>query len=162
LLSDQQAACPICQRIAEIENYPGFVAELETGYVLLTSRQFFKGSAFLYSRPHATELHQLEPDFRANYLVEMSLVAEAIFKAFGPRKMNYLLQGNTVPHLHWSLIPRYADDPLPTGPIYDIDRAIWASEEAIPSAEERERIRTRLLNALEGLASTHIQNSFKR
>jgi diadenosine tetraphosphate (Ap4A) HIT family hydrolase len=32
-------------------------------------------------------------------------------------KMNWLSLGNSVPHLHVHLIPRYADDAHPGGPI---------------------------------------------
>ena len=31
--------------------------------------------------------------------------------AFRPRKLNYELLGNQVPHLHWHLFPRYESDP---------------------------------------------------
>ena len=34
-----------------------------------------------------------------------------------PVKMNYLTLGNTVPHLHTHVVPRYRDDPAPGGPI---------------------------------------------
>lgn len=35
---------------------------------------------------------------------------------YGPLKMNYETLGNTVPHLHTHLIPRYVADPNPGGP----------------------------------------------
>ena len=41
----------------------------------------------------------------------MCLLARAIETAFRPHKLNYELLGNQVPHLHWHLFPRYADDP---------------------------------------------------
>jgi diadenosine tetraphosphate (Ap4A) HIT family hydrolase len=36
---------------------------------------------------------------------------------FDPVKLNYLTLGNTVPHLHTHVVPRYRDDPAPGGPI---------------------------------------------
>jgi diadenosine tetraphosphate (Ap4A) HIT family hydrolase len=36
---------------------------------------------------------------------------------FDPVKLNYLTLGNTVPHLHTHVLPRYRDDPAPGGPI---------------------------------------------
>jgi diadenosine tetraphosphate (Ap4A) HIT family hydrolase len=34
-----------------------------------------------------------------------------------PVKMNYMTLGNTVPHLHTHVVPRYRDDPAPGGPL---------------------------------------------
>jgi diadenosine tetraphosphate (Ap4A) HIT family hydrolase len=36
---------------------------------------------------------------------------------FKPVKLNYMTLGNTVPHLHTHVLPRYQDDPAPGGPI---------------------------------------------
>ena len=49
----------------------------------------------------------------------MSTLARAIAAAFRPRKLNYELLGNTVPHLHWHLFPRYDDDPSPGRPTWE-------------------------------------------
>ena len=40
----------------------------------------------------------------------MSVVAEAVAKAFGAEKMNYELLGNGDTHLHWHLFPRVSGD----------------------------------------------------
>ena len=40
------------------------------------------------------------------FLEEMSIVAEAVSKAFNADKMNYELLGNGNTHLHWHLFPR--------------------------------------------------------
>jgi diadenosine tetraphosphate (Ap4A) HIT family hydrolase len=36
---------------------------------------------------------------------------------FAPCHMNYQLLGNSVPHLHVHLVPRYLDDPAPGKPL---------------------------------------------
>ena len=51
--------------------------------------------------------------------MEMSDVAQAMFHAFNPRKLNYEALGNMVPHLHWWLTPRYDDDSRPRAPIWE-------------------------------------------
>ena len=112
--------CLICERISQIHKNtnPYFVAELETGYVVVGNFQFFKGYTLLLCKEHVSELHHLEPEFRQKFLVEMSQVGEAVYKSFNPEKLNYELLGNTDQHLHWHLFPRYVDDPLPKMPVW--------------------------------------------
>ena len=106
--------CLICDRIEMIrrgEN-PYFVRELETGYVVLGDHQHFAGyTLFLYKRHgDATELFRLAPAERAKFLEEMTLVAQAVSRAFHAEKMNYELLGMGDAHLHWHLFPRRAGE----------------------------------------------------
>lgn len=41
---------------------------------------------------------------------------KAVERAFEPVKLNYNLLGNSLPHLHTHVVPRYADDPRPGWP----------------------------------------------
>lgn len=43
--------------------------------------------------------------------------AQALDAAFGPTKMNVEILGNSVPHLHCHLVPRYYGDPAPGRPM---------------------------------------------
>ena len=43
------------------------------------------------------------------------IAAKALADLFDPVKMNYEIHGNTLPHLHLHLYPRYKDDPYDTG-----------------------------------------------
>jgi diadenosine tetraphosphate (Ap4A) HIT family hydrolase len=86
--------------------------------------QYYQGYSVLVSRRHATELSQLSADERHGYLDEMCRLAAAIEKAFRPHKLNYELLGNQVPHLHWHVFPRSADDPQRLQPVWlALDRA---------------------------------------
>ena len=67
---------------------------------------------------HETELHGLADKDRKQFLEDMSLVARLLSKAFRPDKMNYELLGNSMPHLHWHLVPRYVSDPMWGRPIW--------------------------------------------
>ena len=46
----------------------------------------------------------------ARFLEEMTIVAEAVSRAFGAEKMNYECLGNGDAHLHWHLFPRTTGD----------------------------------------------------
>ena len=63
--------------------------------------------------------HRLNPpsDGRARQWTEVMAAGRAIRARFSLVKMNYMTLGNTVPHLHTHVVPRYRDDPAPGGPI---------------------------------------------
>ncbi len=52
----------------------------------------------------------------AAYGREVLAVGRALQDAFAPVKINYNVLGNSVPHLHTHIVPRYADDPRPGWP----------------------------------------------
>ncbi|MGH3254047.1 MAG: HIT family protein, partial [Streptosporangiaceae bacterium] len=66
------------------------------------------------------------------YWREVLAVGRAVQEHFDPVKMNYMTLGNTVPHLHTHVVPRYRDDPAPGGPIAWED--IFAPE-PVPEAD---------------------------
>ena len=123
--------CEICERITEFtpEN-PYLVAEMETGYAVLADNQYYEGYTIFLAKECVPELHLLLPEVRATFLDEMSIVAEAMFRAFAPRKLNYELLGNSVSHLHWHIFPRYEDDPNPRWPVWSNPAFIESSEPA--------------------------------
>ena len=104
--------CLICDRIQMIKENtnPWFVKELETGYVVIGDNQHFKGYTLFLCKEHKTELFQLNYATKMKFLEEMSIVAEAVAKAFGAEKMNYEVLGNGDAHLHWHLFPRNNGD----------------------------------------------------
>ncbi len=104
--------CLICERIALIKEKRNkyFVREMETGYVVIGDHQHFKGYTLFICKVHKRELFELEKDFKLKFLQEMSLVAEAVHKAFKAQKMNCELLGNADSHLHWHLFPRREGD----------------------------------------------------
>jgi diadenosine tetraphosphate (Ap4A) HIT family hydrolase len=53
----------------------------------------------------------------AAYWFDVHTVARMIEHVFAPCHMNYQLLGNSVPHLHVHLVPRYVDDPAPGRPL---------------------------------------------
>lgn len=109
----------IQKRIEMIKNgtNPFFVGELHTGYIVVGDHQKFRGYTLFLSKSNKTELHQLDRETKIDFLEEMSLVAECVFNAFKPDKINYELLGNGDPHMHWHIFPRYKDDGV-KGPVW--------------------------------------------
>lgn len=154
--------CFVCERIKMIQDdkNPFFVRELKTGYVVLGDIQRFKGYTLFLCKEHATELHFLKKDFRYLFLEEMSLVAEAVYNAFHPDKLNYELlgAGNGV-HMHWHIFPqRIGDTPNP-GPVWRLGKAELNSDKFKPTEEELEKLKTLLNIELDKLISQNMESS---
>jgi diadenosine tetraphosphate (Ap4A) HIT family hydrolase len=96
------------------------IADCGSTVAYLHDDQFFPGSTVLLLKRHATELWQLEVAERAVLIEEVSRVARAVGAAFDAVKVNYELLGNVIPHIHWHLIPRRADDPALQQPVWTV------------------------------------------
>lgn len=108
--------CPMCSRWDD--DYELRIAELTHSYVILNRDQFFPGYTLLFTKSHVTELFHLEAAIRAELTEEVATIAKAIYDVFRPTKINYELLGNMVPHMHWHLVPRFANEPLWPRPIW--------------------------------------------
>ena len=65
---------------------------------------------------HVAEPTELTPDEASGYFAELLRVTRAIETHYKPIKMNLEMLGNSLPHLHTHVMPRYADDPRPGWP----------------------------------------------
>jgi hypothetical protein len=65
---------------------------------------------------HVVEPYDLTEDEAGAYWNDVLTVARALARHYQPLKMNYQTLGNTVPHLHTHLLPRFVDDPAPGRP----------------------------------------------
>lgn len=146
----KQHRCLVCQRIKKIKvgKNPFFIAELQTGYVVLADNQFYKGYVIFLCKRHVSELHFLDSEFALTYLKEMMLVAKTVWLAFKPRKLNYELLGNSEPHLHWHIIPRYENDPKKESPIWNYNSKIRNAEKYKPDLILLESLKIRLASRL--------------
>lgn len=150
--------CIVCDRIQMIKNQanPYFVKELDTGYVVLGDNQHFRGYTLFLLKEHIVELFELEETLKVKYLKEMTIVAEAVSKAFDADKMNYECLGNGDAHLHWHLFPRINGDienygNNGKGPVWWYPREKMYADNNILSSEELESMKKSLLKELEEL-----------
>ena len=65
---------------------------------------------------HIAEPTELSADEAARYWLELMEVGRRLEARLEPVKLNYDVLGNSMPHLHTHVIPRYADDPKPGWP----------------------------------------------
>jgi diadenosine tetraphosphate (Ap4A) HIT family hydrolase len=86
-----------------IEPTPTFaVSELS-----LYSDARFTGRCILRLNQHAEQLDELEPELAAAFMQDIQTAGKAIREVTGAERVNLSILGNTVPHLHAHLIPRY-------------------------------------------------------
>lgn len=129
--SAMATTCTFCTRIKEIKagNAPSdLIAELPTGYLLLNWFQFYRGYCLFVSKEHATELDELPHDFAMAFQNDMLRCHRAVRVAVEPRKMNVASIGNEIKHVHWHIIPRHTNDPMPDVPIWELRRSVRQSK----------------------------------
>lgn len=120
------ASCPLCDKVAS----PDRLVRLAECDVFLGDNQGCPGWCVLVLREHAEHMADLPEARQRAIFGEVALVAGAIRRVFpasgrggGPPRINYECLGNQVPHVHWHVIPRHADDPDPRN-------AVWAWDSA--------------------------------
>jgi diadenosine tetraphosphate (Ap4A) HIT family hydrolase len=118
------SACPICRRGEPLD----LLLEQEASWLSMPGRAPMTGYACLVSKIHAVELYDLaEPQAEA-FMRDTRRVSAALAEATGAVKLNYEIHGNTLPHLHLHLFPRYPGDLFEGGPIdpREVRAAVYA------------------------------------
>jgi diadenosine tetraphosphate (Ap4A) HIT family hydrolase/8-oxo-dGTP pyrophosphatase MutT (NUDIX family) len=131
--------CPLCAVIGSTEaedSYAITVADLSLSRLQIARNQYVPGYCLLICRRHVTEPHHLAEDEYARFYEDLRLASLALETVFRPLKLNIEILGNTVPHLHAHLVPRYFGDPAPGRPIDPAEQKVLLFE-----AEYDERIR---------------------
>lgn len=100
-------------RIASAERgeNPTVIARMRSGYAVMGDTQFLPGYCVLLAVPAAPSLHELDLGKRAEFLLDMSLLGDAVAAVYQPRRVNYSIYGNADPFLHAHLFPRYGWEP---------------------------------------------------
>jgi diadenosine tetraphosphate (Ap4A) HIT family hydrolase len=104
--------------------------------VILVDDPNYPGFARVIWNDHVKEMSDLNASERlllndAVYRVEL-----ALREVMKPAKVNVASLGNVVPHLHWHVIPRFADDahfpsPVWAAPVRQTDEAILTARRAL-------------------------------
>jgi len=135
--------CALCTTLGRGDNdHTVAVAELAYAQVGLERRSRLPGYCIVvWKGRHVAEPTALDPDESAGYWADVLDVGRAIEAEFRPVKLNLMMLGNWVPHLHTHVLPRYLDDPAPGGPIaWD---AIFAAEPTDPAELRRQAVALR-------------------
>ena len=90
--------------------FPVLFADTRLSVVLVTDTPDYPAFCRVIWRGHVREMTDLSAADRA-YLMDWVFRTEAALRTvLAPDKINLASLGNVVPHLHWHVIPRFADD----------------------------------------------------
>jgi diadenosine tetraphosphate (Ap4A) HIT family hydrolase len=139
--------CSACARGAQIADgtNPDFIVTLSESHVTLADEQAYRGYCILLLKDHHEHLDALPLERQRRLWDDVGRVAAALRRVLEPVRLNYACLGNFVTHVHWHVIPRYADDPEPRNPIWV--RPLSERRVTLP-AGERERLIGELRRAL--------------
>lgn len=125
--------CKACRRTWPPASHRIGDCGLTTAY--LFEDQFFPGWTVLVLKEHATELFHLTPTDQGRLIREVAAVAQLLAQQYRATKMNYELLGNQLPHIHWHLIPRRAEDPAPLDPVWRVTHTAVSLSPPLLAAE---------------------------
>lgn len=110
--------CPCCMNLPMPDGMED-IAELKYSYVTAQPKAQGRlfGNCFLTSKYHSIQFYDMPKEEMAGFMNDVQKTAEVLHRVTGAVKINYEMHGNTGPHLHCHLFPRYLDDDFPSNPI---------------------------------------------
>jgi diadenosine tetraphosphate (Ap4A) HIT family hydrolase len=111
--------CPVCQNWPHPEGEV-LIKEFPNSWLIATEKtSCLWGQCCIVAKTHAVELYDLNESELLNYMKEVQVVAKALKEITNAIKINYEIHGNTIPHLHMHLFPRYVKEPFKAGGAID-------------------------------------------
>lgn len=90
---------------------PGLIARVPSGWAVLGDPQVIPGYCLLLPDPVVPHLNALAPGPRAQFLLDLGRLGDALLAVTGAVRINYAIFGNQDPALHAHLFPRRSDEP---------------------------------------------------
>ncbi len=109
---------------AQAGTNPTVICRMPSGWAVLCDVQFLRGYTILLSDPVVPDLNALDREHRAQFLLDMTTIGDALLEVTGAFRINYEILGNLDPALHAHIIPRYMTEPedLRQGPAFFYDK----------------------------------------
>jgi diadenosine tetraphosphate (Ap4A) HIT family hydrolase len=142
------AGCPLCAPRTDYDDHRYLVRQLRASTLYLTRGQHYLGAcALVFDRRHVAHISQLRHEEWTQFATDLWACESAILRAFSPDHINVECLGNTVPHLHFGLIPRYKHDGR-------WGRAIWSAQgnerdQLLLTEQKYAELASRILQSLE-------------
>jgi diadenosine tetraphosphate (Ap4A) HIT family hydrolase len=101
--------CSYCTGSAKLQTVLVRAFELPASVVYLWRGDRYPGRCVVALKEHERELFALSPSRRSQFMEDVSTVAAAVSQGFKADKVNYAVFGDTVPHLHFHVVPKHKD-----------------------------------------------------
>lgn len=126
---------------------PMVIKELTGGYAVFGDVQFLPGYCVLLPKREVYSLNDLTIKERTDFLVDMSLLGDAILASTDAIRINYDILGNTDAYLHAHVFPRFDWEVLERKkmPVWLYDKSNWSNEETAYTPEKHDALRTKIL-----------------
>jgi diadenosine tetraphosphate (Ap4A) HIT family hydrolase len=130
--------CPMCAAGRPAEDEFGiriYRSDVSDAYLRKSDVGQRGYSLVIWRGRHVAEPTELTADEATSYWLDVVRVSRAIEAQYAPAKLNLMILGNAVPHLHTHVIPRYLDDSAPERPprFMRVDQ----KDPAVPEAQLR-------------------------
>ena len=83
------------------------ICDLDVSQLILFKEQSKPGRVIVAYKDHVSEIVNISEDERNRFFADVTRAANALHKAFNPKKVNYGAYGDTGCHLHFHLVPKY-------------------------------------------------------
>ena len=135
-------SCPLCDTLGETVLW-----RTDFCRVVLADEPDYPGFLRVILNAHVKEMSDLSPIEQAALMRVVFAAEAALLEVMQPDKINLASLGNVVPHLHWHVIPRFADDPHFPNPVWG-QKTAQGKRHAAPHGETQ---RAQLEHALHSL-----------
>ena len=108
-----QKNCPLCQTDGEDILFSNALYR-----IVAVNDPAWPGFCRVILNRHAAEMTDLSIEERSALMKAVCVVESALRDLMQPTKINLASLGNVVPHVHWHIIPRWADDTHFPDPIW--------------------------------------------
>lgn len=116
--------------------------------VVLVDEADYPGYARVIWNDHVREMSELEAEDQQRLMKTVFAVESAQREVLQPLKINLASLGNMTPHLHWHVIPRFADD-------LHFPRPVWGVAQRTTPAQVVQA-RHSLVNGLRGVMAEKV------
>ncbi len=107
------ADCPLCDVRGETVLWQDAFCR-----VILADEPDYPGFLRVILNAHIREMTDLSAADQMALMRVVWVAESALREVLAPDKINLASLGNVVPHLHWHVIPRFADDPHFPNPVW--------------------------------------------
>jgi len=99
--------CGYCMKGELLAKFGITICDLRVSQLILFKEQSKPGRVIVAYKDHVSEIVNISEEERNLFMADVCQAANALHKAFHPKKVNYGAYGDTGCHLHVHLVPKY-------------------------------------------------------